>query len=85
MERIPLHVEATADPARRGAVESGLDFHAAIEVDGTIAKLVLPKRFEGQRPQGLALLRKHGRDLPFRRAMNAPVPPMGAPAISLFA
>src|SRR5262249_10516145 len=48
VQRVPLHVEPMADPARRRAVESRLDLHAAIEMDRALAKLVIAKRLDGE-------------------------------------
>ena len=80
---VPLHVDPLADPARRRAVEGGLDFDAAIEMHRAIAEAVVPKRLDGQRPQGGPFFGKHRGHLPLRRAMNARVGPVLVPAIQI--
>ena len=80
---VPLHVDAPADPAGRRAVEGGLDFDAAIEMDRAIAEAVVAKRLEGQRPQGGPFFGKHRGDLPLRRAVDARVGPVRFPAIQI--
>ena len=43
MPEIPLHLHASADPSRRRAVISGLDFHAAVQMNRALSILVVPK------------------------------------------
>lgn len=83
MQRIPLHVEPMADPARRGPIESRFHLHTAIEMDRALAKLVIAKRLDGQRTQGRSFLGKHGGDLALRGAMDAGVGPVRVPAIQI--
>src|SRR5262245_23875656 len=65
-EVVPLHVDAPPDPAWRGAVVRRLHLHTAIQVDGTDAEAVVPKRLEWQRAEGGLLLSKHRGDLALR-------------------
>ena len=80
---VPLHLDALADPAGRRAVVGGLDFDAAIEMDGALAEAVVAKRLERQRPQRGPLLGKHRGDLALRRAVDARVGPVRLPAIEI--
>ena len=82
-EVVPLHVDATTDPARRRAVVRGLDLHAAIEMHGADAEAVIAKRLERQRAERGLLLGKHRGDLAFRRAVDARVGPVRFPAIEI--
>jgi hypothetical protein len=52
---IPLHLDSPSDPARRSAVVSSLDFHAAIHMNCTFAVLVVA---EWLRPRA----KMHGAD-----------------------
>jgi len=45
----PLHIQALADPAWRGAVVRGLDFDASVEVHGARAVAVVAKGLQGER------------------------------------
>ena len=72
-----------ADPARRRPVEGRLDLDAAVEMDGALAKLVIAKRLDGQRPERRPFLGKHHRDLALRGAMDARVGPVRVPAIEI--
>ena len=49
MRCIPLDLNAAADPARRRAIVSGLDFDTAIQMHGALAVLVIAERFDRQR------------------------------------
>ena len=80
---IPLHLDALADPAGWRAVVRGLDFDAAIEMDGALAVPVIAKRFERERPERGLFLGKHRGDLSFRRAVDARVGPARFPAIQV--
>src|SRR4051812_33453540 len=80
---IPLHLQASADPAGRGAVVRRLDFDAAIEMDSARAEAVIPKRLQRERAQRRALLGKHHRDLALRRAVDARVGPARLPLIEI--
>ena len=82
-EVVPLHVDATPDPARRGAVIRRVDLHAAIEVHGADAEAVVAKRLERQRAERRLLLSKHGGDLPLRGAVDARVGSVRFPAIEV--
>src|SRR5450432_3192729 len=46
---IPLHLDGAADPARRRTVVSGFHFDAAIEVHSSVAELIVPEGFDGER------------------------------------
>src|ERR1039457_1796229 len=83
MPEIPLHTDPPADPARRHAVVSGFDFHAAVEVHRAFTVLVIAEGLDGQRQQGLALFGEHGRDLPRGGAMDARVGPACFPMIQV--
>ena len=83
MQIVPLHVDALADPAGRRAVKGGLDLDAAVEMDRAIAKAVIAKRLEGQRPERGLLLGKHRGDLPLGRPVNPRVGPVRVPAIEI--
>ena len=50
---IPLYLDTLADPAWRRAVVRGLDFHAAIEMNGAVAVAVVAKRFHRKRPRAV--------------------------------
>jgi hypothetical protein len=68
---VPLHRQPPApDPARRRAVVGGLDFDAAIEVDGAGAVPVVAKGLERERAQRRLLLGKHRGDLTLGRAYS---------------
>src|SRR5207253_8992804 len=73
VERVPLHMEPMPDPARRDPIEGRLDLDTAVKMDGALAKLVIAKRLDGQRPQGRTFLGKHHGDLTLRGAMDARV------------
>jgi len=81
--QVPLHLHAAADPQRRGAVVSGLDFDAAVQVHGALAVLVVAEWFQRQRLQGGLLFGKHGRYLPLGRAVNPRVGPALLPVIQI--
>ena len=82
-EVVPLHVDATTDPARRRAVVRGLDLHAPIQMHRADAEAVIAKRLERQRAERGLLLGKHRGDLAFRRAVDARVGPVRFPAIEV--
>src|SRR5687767_13493117 len=83
MHVVPLHLHTPTDPAGWRAGVRGLDFHAAIEMDGAFAEAVVAKRLERERPQGGPFLRKHRGDLALRGAMNARIGPVVFPAIEI--
>ena len=58
---VPLHLDALADPAGRRAVVRGVDFDAAIEMDGALAEAVVAKRLERQRARAPAAPRQTSR------------------------
>ncbi len=60
---VPLHSHAAADPTGRRAVIGRLDFHAAIEMHGSFAVLVIAERFQWQRQQRRFFLGEHHRYL----------------------
>ena len=82
-EVVPLHVDATTDPAWRRAVVRGLDLHAPIEVDRADAEAVIAKRLEREWAERGLLLGKHRGDLAFRRAVDPRVGPVRFPAIEI--
>ena len=79
----PLHLDALADPAGRRGVVRGLDFHAAVEMDGAPPEAVVPKRLDGQGPEHRPFLGKHRSHLPLRGAVDARVGPVRLPAIQM--
>ena len=56
--RVPLHMDLPPDPARRCSIVSRFDFDAAIEMNRALAILVVAERFQRQRLQGEASLRR---------------------------
>ena len=80
---IPLHFDAAADPARRGAVVGGFDLDTAVQVYGALAELIEAERLDGQLDQGRLLLGKHGRHLALGGAVNARVGPVLFPAVEI--
>ena len=80
---VPLDVDAPAEPPRRDAVEGGLDFDAAIEVDGPDTVLVVAERLERHGAEGGLFLGKHRRHLALGRAVDARIGPAGLPAIQI--
>ena len=79
----PLHLNAAADPAGRGAVIRRFDFHAAIQMDRAFAVLVVAKGLKRQGQQRWAFFGEHGCDLPFGGAVNAGVSPALLPLIQV--
>jgi hypothetical protein len=80
---IPLDLDAAADPARRRAVVSGLDFDTAVQMHGAFAVLVIAEGLQGQRQQRRAFLGKHRRHLPLGGAVNAGVGPALFPPVQV--
>src|SRR5262249_31301766 len=83
VEIIPLHVDATADPAWWRAVVRRVDFDAAIEVHGADTEAVIPKRFERQRSERRSFLGKHRGNLALGGAVNPRIGPVRLPAIEI--
>ena len=83
MPDVPLHTDPPADPARRRAVVSRFDFHAAVQVYRAFPVLVIAEGLDGQRQQGRPLFGEHGRDLPFGGAMDARVGPVRFPMVQV--
>ena len=81
--RVPLDVDAPADPAGWRAVVGRGDFDAAIQVHGAVAVLVVAKRFERQRAERLAFFSKHGGDLALGRSVDARIGPAPLPAVQI--
>jgi hypothetical protein len=52
-------------------------------MDRALAEAVIPKRFDGERPERRPFLRKHHRDLALRRAVDARIGPVPLPAIQV--
>src|SRR3954453_9127697 len=73
---VPLHFHATADPAWRRTVVSGIDFDAAIQVHAPVAKLIQPKWLQRQWQQRRLLFAEHSCPLSFGGAMDARVGPL---------
>jgi hypothetical protein len=80
---IPLHSQHAPDPARRGAIVSGFDFDAAVQMHDAFAVLVITEGFDGQRQQERLLFGEHGHDLAFGGAVDARVSPAFFPAIEV--
>src|SRR5579872_3334132 len=80
---VPLDLNAAANPTWRRAIVSGFDFDATIQVHGSLAVLVIAKRFDRQRKQCRTLFGKHGSNLSLRGSMNAGVGPVRFPAIQV--
>src|SRR5262245_17143528 len=83
MEIVPLHIDASTNPAGWGAVERGVDFDAAIEMNRPHAQAVIAEWLEAQGPERRLFLSKHRGDLSLRGAMNARVRPVRVPAIEI--
>ncbi len=83
VSRIPLHLDAPADPARRRAVVGRLDFHAAIQMHRALAVLVIAEGLDGQWQQSGLLFGEHGRDLPLGGAVDARVGPPLFPVVQV--
>ena len=83
VEIVPLHLHALPEPPGRRAVIRGLDFDAAIEMDGAVAEVVVAKRFDGERAERRPFLGKHRGDLALRRAVDARIGPVRFPAIQI--
>ena len=82
-ESVPLHIDAAADPAGWGAIVGSLHFHAAVQVNGALAVLVVAEGLEGQGQQGRLLLGKHSRHLTLGGAMDTGVGPVLFPAVQI--
>jgi hypothetical protein len=80
---IPLHLDSPADPARRRAVISGLDFDTAVQVHRAFAVLVIAESLDRRWEQRRTLFSEHCRNLPFRGAMDARVGPALFPAVQI--
>jgi hypothetical protein len=80
---VPLNVDGPPDPAGRGAVIGGFDFNAAVEMNGSLAVLVVAERFQRQRQQGGFLFGEHGGDLPLGGAVDAGIGPLALPAVKV--
>src|SRR3979411_1949357 len=83
MPDIPLHTNSPADPPRRYTIVSRFDFHAAVQVHGAFAILVIAEGFDGQRQQGRPLFGEHGRDLPLGGAVDARIGPTLFPVVEV--
>jgi len=83
MRCIPLHLNAAADPTRRCAIVSGLDFDAAIQMHRAFAILVIAERFERQRKQSGLLLGEHRCNLALGGAVNTCVGPTLLPMVQI--
>ena len=83
VQRIPLHLHGPPDPSWRQAVIGRLHLHATVQMNDAFSVLVVAEGFERQRQQVRFFFGEHGRDLPFRRAMDARVGPALFPAIQI--
>src|SRR6185312_5087161 len=72
---VRLHSDEAANPARRRAIISRFDFHASVQMHGSLAVLVIAKRLQRQRLQRGLFFGEHGGYLAFGGAMNARVGP----------
>ena len=80
---IPLYLDSPSNPARRSAVVSSLDFHAAVHMNGAFAVLVIAEWLDRKRQQSRLFFGEHRCDLTFRGAMNACVGPVLFPTIQV--
>ena len=80
---VPLHGHSLADPSWRGAVVSGFHFHAAVQMNRSVAVLVVAEWLERKRLQGSFLFGEHGRDLTLRSAVNPRVGPALFPMVQI--
>ena len=82
-EVVPLHVDQPPNPSWWRAIVGGFDFHAAVQMHGALAVLVIAEGFEGQRSQRRFFFREHGGHLPLGGAVNARVRPVRLPTIQV--
>ena len=80
---IPLHFDATADPAGRGSVVGGFDLDAAIQVHDTLAELIETEGLQRQFEQRRFFLGEHRRHLALGGAVDARVGPARLPAVEV--
>src|SRR4029450_3703607 len=66
-----------------GAVVGRLYFHAAIQIHGAFAVLVVAERLQRQREQGGFLFGEHGGPLPFGGAVNPCIGPALLPVVQV--
>ena len=83
VQSVPLDPHHPADPARRHAVVGGFDLDTPVEVNGSLAVLVIAKGLQRQRLEERFLFGEHGRDLPLRGAVNTRVGPTFFPVIEV--
>src|SRR5271155_6263938 len=83
VQRVPLHLHHSSDPAWRRAVVGRLDFDAAIEMHDALTVLVIAERFDRQGKQEWFLFSKHRSDLPFGCAVDARVCPPFFPVVEI--
>jgi hypothetical protein len=80
---VPLHADTPSDPAWQRAIVGSFDFHAAVQVDGTVAVLAIAKRFERQREQRRPFFSEHHGDLALGGPVNARIRPALLPAVQI--
>ena len=83
VQAVPLHAHEAADPARRCAVIGGFDLDASVQMDGSLAVLVIAKRFQRQGQQRGFLFGEHGSHLTFGAAVDALIGPALFPTIKM--
>ena len=72
---VPLHVNATADPARWGAVIGCFNLDTAIQMNGALAVFVIAEWFKRKRNQHRFFFGEHCGNLPLCSAVNACIRP----------
>src|ERR1017187_5028360 len=81
--RVPLHIDLTADPARRRAVVSSFHFDAAVQMNRALAILVVAERLQRQSLQKRLLFDEHRRYLALGAAVDALVGPVLFPVVQI--
>src|SRR5436189_5520561 len=83
VESIPLRFYQLSDPAWRQAIVGRIHFDVAVQMHRSVAMLVITEWFKRQRKQRRFFFRKHRRDLPLRRAVDARIGPSQLPLIEI--
>src|SRR5690349_20482666 len=81
--RVPLHADSSANPSRRRTIICRFYFHAAVQMHGAFAELVITEGLDWQRQQGRPLFSEHGCDLTLGGAVDARVGPARLPMIQI--